>query len=342
MTTVRYFLPEDGDSEHHPNVFLAARPRQPNQPPLLKDIKDAFPLPGQYHFRFKTSLIPGSEQIAVWMDCVDDHRPVPIWRNSIVAKITRLTAEDDDDDDDYDDEEYEDYDEEEPQYANGSHHQPSASASTSANTTRRRNVSASQPPSVRQHQSQHQHQNQHHTPASTSTSDNLLNVFDHHPTATTANTTTTTTTTTTNTSAATNLFDMDHSSTNHSSTGSLLDMETPHSAPPSTHPSVHNDLLGMATGHHPPQQQHQHQHQHQQNFPPQQAFPSSNATAAGAMNVNMNMNMNMNTMGMNHMANNTSLHGRTSASNGNNNKPKENKFDVFADRQGPFGNLNWG
>jgi len=106
MAAIRYFIPEDGDTEDHPNVFLAPKPRQSGQPPLLRDIKSTFPLPGKYHFRFKTSPIPSGEQygkgnnMAVWMDCLDENRPVPLWRNSIIAKITRTSPDDDDDDDD--------------------------------------------------------------------------------------------------------------------------------------------------------------------------------------------------------------------------------------------------
>ncbi len=93
LTIRRYFLPEDGDNEEHPNVFLA--PKSSNgYPPRLGQIKDSFPLPGSYHFRFKTALVPGTDRdkhaVAVWMDCVDDSKSVPVWHNSIVAKGTRL------------------------------------------------------------------------------------------------------------------------------------------------------------------------------------------------------------------------------------------------------------
>eukprot|EP00977_Amphora_coffeiformis_P009794 scaffold2252_cov150-Amphora_coffeaeformis.AAC.9 len=102
-----YFVPEDGDSEDYPNVFLAPKPRQQGQPPTLGQVKSAFPLPGRYHFRFKSPLIPGGDRdkgsMAVWMDCVDDRQPVPSWRGTIVAKVTRLAAEDEDDDEDDED-----------------------------------------------------------------------------------------------------------------------------------------------------------------------------------------------------------------------------------------------
>jgi len=112
MTTIRYFLPEDGDKEEHPNVFLTPRKRQTNQAPLLADVKEAFPLPGKYHFRFKCPLIPGGDmlakhQLAVWMDCVSDTEPIPSWRNGFVAKVTRISMEEDEEE-----EEEEDSDEE--------------------------------------------------------------------------------------------------------------------------------------------------------------------------------------------------------------------------------------
>jgi hypothetical protein len=38
--------------------------------------------------------VPGTDRdkhaVAVWMDCVDDSDPVPLWQNSIVAKVTRI------------------------------------------------------------------------------------------------------------------------------------------------------------------------------------------------------------------------------------------------------------
>lgn len=69
----------------------------------MGQIKHAFPLPGKYHFRFKAPLVPGGDRdkdaMAVWMDCIDDRQSVPTWRNSVVAKVTRIGVEDDDDDD---------------------------------------------------------------------------------------------------------------------------------------------------------------------------------------------------------------------------------------------------
>lgn len=93
-----YFVPEDGDSETHPNVFLAPKAAHPGAPPTLGQVKGAFPLPGRYHFRFKSPLVPGADRdksgMAVWMDCTDDRQPVATWRGTIIAKVTRISAED--------------------------------------------------------------------------------------------------------------------------------------------------------------------------------------------------------------------------------------------------------
>lgn len=103
MTTIRYFVPEDGDSEDHPNIFLMPKSSHSGFSPRLREIKENFPMPGTYHFRFKSALIPGSDReknaVSVWMDCVNDDQHVGVWRNTIVAKVTRINMEDDEDDD---------------------------------------------------------------------------------------------------------------------------------------------------------------------------------------------------------------------------------------------------
>jgi len=104
---IRYFIPEDGDSETYPNVFLAPKPRQSGLPPTLGEVKHAFPLPGRYHFRFKAPLTLGGDReknpVAVWMDCVDEKQTIPVWKNTIVAKVTRIGVEEDELDDDDED-----------------------------------------------------------------------------------------------------------------------------------------------------------------------------------------------------------------------------------------------
>lgn len=90
-------------------MFLAPKARQQGHPPTLLQVKQAFPLPGRYHFRFKSPLVPGGDRekggLAVWMDCTDDRQPVPVWQSQIVAKVTRIGVEEEEEDDD-DDEDF--------------------------------------------------------------------------------------------------------------------------------------------------------------------------------------------------------------------------------------------
>ena len=98
MATIKYFIPEDNDSEQTPNIYLA--PKNPTQglPPTLGQIKASFPLPGEYYFRFKSPLLPGADTAkqapSVWMDVMDDDQPVGVWRNEIVVKVSRLSMRD--------------------------------------------------------------------------------------------------------------------------------------------------------------------------------------------------------------------------------------------------------
>jgi len=52
VSYVQYFIPTDGDSEEHPNVFVV---RKSPKSLCLGDIVSAFPLPGEYLFRAKYS-----------------------------------------------------------------------------------------------------------------------------------------------------------------------------------------------------------------------------------------------------------------------------------------------
>lgn len=86
MTTyVCYHLPSDRDEADHPNAFTINKQADDI---TLKDIKDAFPIPGQYHFRFKVKIENGS----YWLDCTDDKVYVPVFSpRRIVAKVLRLS-----------------------------------------------------------------------------------------------------------------------------------------------------------------------------------------------------------------------------------------------------------
>jgi len=82
---IKYFIPEDGDDEKHPNVFFLKR--APTQQDLtLREIKKSFPIPGNYHFRFLTNIA----SYTVWLDVVNDDDTAPSFENGIFCKINRI------------------------------------------------------------------------------------------------------------------------------------------------------------------------------------------------------------------------------------------------------------
>ena len=81
--TISYFVPQDGDTEARPNVYSLRRPLEKIR---LGDIKSKFPLPGNYHFRFKRAF--GSSY--VWFDIADDYAVVPNFDGMVCCKVTRL------------------------------------------------------------------------------------------------------------------------------------------------------------------------------------------------------------------------------------------------------------
>lgn len=79
---VCYHLPCDHDEADHPNAFVIHM--NPTEI-TLRDVKAAFPLPGNYHFRFKV-------EGGFWMDATDENAHVPLFGHKrIVAKILRLS-----------------------------------------------------------------------------------------------------------------------------------------------------------------------------------------------------------------------------------------------------------
>ena len=251
ISTVRYFIPEDGDNELQPNIFLAPKSRQPGHPPTLGQIKQAFPLLGRYHYRFKTSIGGNNSNdthnntkhhLAVWMDCIDDQMPVPVWQSQIVAKITRIGVEEEEEDDD--DEDF---------------RRPTASQPTSANVAVGVPLSRapSQPP--QQQQQQPPRPAPPPPPPQQHSSAPSFDLFGDGPSVPATTTNTTTTHQPHNMSA--NLFDTAPVPASTTSS-SLFDMSyqpttgTHHNASTSSssnHTSMHHsDFLGMTTAPSPP------------------------------------------------------------------------------------------
>ena len=83
MVVILYFVPEDGDEEQYPNYFECASDK-------LGDIKKSFPIPGAYHFRFKTAF----KNTFVWMDVTNDKDRVPKFQGgAIIAKVSRIQVQ---------------------------------------------------------------------------------------------------------------------------------------------------------------------------------------------------------------------------------------------------------
>ena len=66
----------------HPNVFFIST----SKTLTVGDVRENFPLPGHYHFRFKVAF----KKTFVWRDGMAENATVPAYEKRIVAKVTRL------------------------------------------------------------------------------------------------------------------------------------------------------------------------------------------------------------------------------------------------------------
>ncbi|CAI5719301.1 unnamed protein product [Hyaloperonospora brassicae] len=82
---LNYFVPEDGDTSDHLNVVPLPRVDQLQ----LQHVKSSFPLPGEFHFRFKMAF----EGTYVWLDVVNDTDAVPDFNGLVICKISRVQTE---------------------------------------------------------------------------------------------------------------------------------------------------------------------------------------------------------------------------------------------------------
>lgn len=80
---VYYYIPEDFDSADEPNAFGISKNIEEI---TMRDIRNAFPLPGKYHFRFKHVI----NKNTVWMDLNNDSCAALQFQNKILVKVTRI------------------------------------------------------------------------------------------------------------------------------------------------------------------------------------------------------------------------------------------------------------
>ncbi|CAD7975968.1 unnamed protein product [Amoebophrya sp. A25] len=85
VSLVYYHIPTDQDEAQFPNAFPLAKARGDIK---LRDIREKFPLPGQYHFRFK---LKWSDSQAVWMDVTNEDSAVPVYDDKIICKVLRIS-----------------------------------------------------------------------------------------------------------------------------------------------------------------------------------------------------------------------------------------------------------
>jgi hypothetical protein len=86
FTLVFYTILEDFDDPEQPNAFGVNKAVGEI---TLKDIKQAFPLEGTYHFRFKYL----HNKIPVWMDLNNEDAHLPLFAGKVIAKVTRISWE---------------------------------------------------------------------------------------------------------------------------------------------------------------------------------------------------------------------------------------------------------
>ena len=82
FTLIFYYVPEDKDDLGMPNAFGIKKSIDELR---ITDIKEQFPLEGQYHFRFKYKH--GSD--LVWLDLVNSNCKLPTFNGQIFMKVTR-------------------------------------------------------------------------------------------------------------------------------------------------------------------------------------------------------------------------------------------------------------
>ena len=81
---VYYYVPEDYDDQEVLNAFGV---NKGVNEVTLKDIRDNFPMEGNYHFRFKCTV----SKIPVWLDVPNERERVPHFNSKIIMKATRIS-----------------------------------------------------------------------------------------------------------------------------------------------------------------------------------------------------------------------------------------------------------
>ena len=81
-TLIYYFIPEDGEKENM-NIFIISKDYKDIK---LKDIRENFPLKGEFYFRFKFEF----QNKDVWIDFSNENANLPKYKGEIIMKVTRI------------------------------------------------------------------------------------------------------------------------------------------------------------------------------------------------------------------------------------------------------------
>ncbi len=81
---IYYFVPEDKEDQEKLNAFIVYKDIESLK---LNDIKENFPLPGEYYFRFKFKF----DNKNVWIDFNNEDAKLPRFDNKVIIKATRVS-----------------------------------------------------------------------------------------------------------------------------------------------------------------------------------------------------------------------------------------------------------
>jgi len=85
-TIVQYYLPEDYEDPEKLNAFIIYKECESIK---MNDIKENFPLPGQYYYRFKFKF----QNKNVWIDFNNEEASLPKFEGKIIMKVSRISWE---------------------------------------------------------------------------------------------------------------------------------------------------------------------------------------------------------------------------------------------------------
>jgi hypothetical protein len=85
-TIVQYFIPDDNEDSEKCNAFVIYKEVENIR---LLDIKENFPLPGEYYYRFKFKF----QNKNVWIDFNNEDATLPKFEGKIIMKVSRISWE---------------------------------------------------------------------------------------------------------------------------------------------------------------------------------------------------------------------------------------------------------